>query len=175
MDLSKEMQQAAKARVAEALGGSTADVELSAEPELDFGGCHFLRATHRARPGSHSGHFAILPDDRVVDSFAEHSASADAILRACGAQASAEWWAQVVTRFGGIGGVLVDPKNAPSAVRKIQQAGEAYAPPALDANRRAITFFVIHYEENHPYKVRAQLDDASGIQISRTRLEPKAK
>ena len=170
VEMSKEAQRAAKARVAEALGGSAADVELSAEPELDFGGCRFLRATHRARPGSHSGQFAVLPDDRMVDSFAADGASADAILRACGAQASAEWWAQVVTRFGGVGGVLVDPQNAPSALRRIREAGETYAPPTLDGARRAITFFVIHYEENRPYKVQAQLADAGGLKITRTPL-----
>lgn len=170
VDVSKETQQAAKARVATALGGSAADVELSAEPELDFGGCRFLRATHRARPGSHSGQFALLPDDRMVDSFAADGASADAILRACGAQAPAEWWARVVTRFGGVGGVLVDPGNAPSGVRKIREAGETYAPPTLDGARRTITFFVIHYEENRPYKVQARLADAGGLEITRTAL-----
>jgi hypothetical protein len=175
VDVSKETREAAKARVAAALGGSPSDVELSAEPALDVGGCRFLRATHRARPGSHSGQFALLPDDRMVDSFAADGASADAILRACGARAPAEWWAQVVTRFGGVGGVLVDPENSPSAVRKIREAGEAYAPPTLDDARRVITFFVIHYEENQPYKVTAQLADAGGLQVTRTPLEPKAR
>lgn len=170
VDVSKETQQAAKARVAEALGGSASEVEISAEPALDLGGCRFLRATHRARPGSPAGQFALLPDDRVVDSFAADGASADAILRACGAQAPAEWWAQVVTRFGGVGGVLVDPQNSPSAVRKIREAGAEYAPPTLDGARRMITFFVIHYEENKPYKVTARLADAGGLQVTRTPL-----
>lgn len=170
MDVSKETRQAAKARVAAALGGSDADVELSAEPGLDFGGCRFLRATHRARPGSHSGQFALLPDDRMVDSFAADGASANAILRACGGEATAEWWAQVVTRFGGVGGVLVDPANAPSGVRKIRAAGEEYAPPTLDATRRTLTFFVINYEENRPYKVQARLADAGGLDVTRTAL-----
>ena len=170
VDLSEQTQQAAKARVAAALGGSSADVTLSAEPGLDFGGCRFLRATHRARPGSHSGQFAVLPDDRVVDSFATDGTSADAILRTCGAKATAEWWAQVVTRFGGVGGVLVDPANAPSGVRKIRAAGEEYAPPTLDPARRTLTFFVINYEEDRPYKVQARLADAGGLDVTRTAL-----
>src|SRR5690606_22679726 len=103
--------------------------------------CRFLRATQRTRPGSHAAQFALLPGDRLVDSFAADGASADAILRACGASAPAEWWAQVVTRFGGVGGVLVDPETSPSALRKIREAGHEYAPPALDDARRTITFF----------------------------------
>lgn len=47
VDVSKETRQAAKARVVAALGGSASDVELSAEPALDVGGCRFLRATHQ--------------------------------------------------------------------------------------------------------------------------------
>lgn len=175
MDVSKDVQQAARERVAQALGGSASDVELSAVPELDFGGCHFLRATHRKRHGSTPGQFAVLPDRSVVDSFAADGASAEAILRHCGESATPEWWAEVVTRFGGIGGVLVDPKNAPSAIRRIGEAGESYAAPAFDAARRAVTFFVIHYEENKPYKVEARLADTAGIDIRRTRLDPRPK
>jgi hypothetical protein len=175
VDVSKDVQQAARERVAQALGGSPSDVELSAEPALDLGGCHFLRATHRKRLGTASGQFAVLSDDRVVDSFAADGASAEAILRHCGTNATPDWWAEVVTRFGGVGGVLVDPKNAPSAIRRISEAGETYAAPAFDASRRAVTFFVIHYEENKPYKVEARLPDTAGIEIRRTRLEPRAK
>ena len=175
MTASKDVQQRARERVVQALGGSASEVELSAESELDHGGCHFLRATHRKRPGTASGQFAVLPDQRVVDSFAENGASAEAILRQCGDDAAPEWWAEVVTRFGGVGGVLVDPKNAPSAVRRIADAGETYAPPMLEASGRAVTFFVIHYEENAPYRIEARLADGAGIDIRRTRLTPRAK
>lgn len=171
------VQQKAKARMVEALGGTPADIELSALPALDFEGCHFLRATHRARLGSQPGQFAVLPDQRVVDSYAKDGASAEAILRACGAKAPAGWWASIVTAFGGVGGVLVDPENAPSAIRKIRQAGEAYAPPALgaDGEDRTLTFYVIHYEENLTYKVQARLRKDEGFEVTRTPMKPEAK
>lgn len=175
MTVDEQVQRAARERVAEALGGSASDVSLSAEPDLDVGGCRFLRATHRKRPGTASGQFAVLPDERVVDSFAGQGASAEAILRHCGSGATPHWWAEVVTRFGGVGGVLVDPKNAPSAVRRIGEAGEVYAAPAFDASGRAVTFFVIHYDENTPFKIEARLADGAGIDIRRTRLTPRAK
>ncbi len=171
------IQQKAKARMVEALGGSTSDIELSALPDLELNGCHFLRATHRARPGTQPGKFAVLPDQRVVDSFAKDGASAEVILRACGAQAPATWWASIVTSFGGVGGVLVDGEHAPSAIRKIRQAGEEFAPPALVATGadRTITFYVMNYEEELPYKVQARLPKGGGFEVTRTAMRPDSK
>ncbi len=137
------------------------DIELSAEPDLDRAGCHFLRATNKARPGAAVARFAVLPDVGVLSTSTD-GASASTILRACGDQAPGVWWAHIITRFDGqVPGVVVDPKTTPSAIRKIRAAGRAYSPPELNRNGAAasVSFFTLDHERGVVYQVDAELTD----------------
>ncbi|MCK6550550.1 hypothetical protein L6R52_32230, partial [Myxococcota bacterium] len=106
------------------------------------------------------------------------SAGAATVLRTCGRGAPAEWWAQVVTRLSGrVRGVVVDPVNAPSAIRKLRAAGREWAPPALKVGpgSTTLTFFTIEYERGVPYEVVAKLPSRGELTVELRELTPPKK
>lgn len=154
------------------------DITVGSVSDLDRGGCAFYRASNEAQLDSQPTHYAVLPDGQVVGSVATDPSALAAVLRACGHDAPAEWWAQVITRFSGeVGGVVVDPETAPSAVRKIREAGAEYAPPTLvtDSGSTTVTFYVMHYEEGTPYRVTAVLSGDGTLRVDRSEPGPDAE
>ncbi len=166
--------EAIRTTLASEYGWQRRDVELSAEPDLDRAGCHFLRASNKARPGSAVARFAVLPEGLVVSASNDGSSASD-ILRACGDGAPGAWWAQIITRFDGqVPGVVVDPKTTPSAIRRIREAGLAYAPPELDVRGSvaSVSFYTLDHERGVVYRVDADLADGHDLVTRHRAVKP---
>lgn len=150
------------------------DIEVSSVRDLDREGCRFFRATNTAQAGRQPAEYVTLPDGRIIGGQGTDTSRAATLLQSCGAGAPAQWWAQVITRYSGrVGGVVVDPVNAPSAIRKIREAGGDYAPPRLatDAGSTSIVFYAMHYERGMPYEVKATLSDGA-LSVDARELAP---
>lgn len=153
--------QAPLEQAAIAAGWQADDIELVAERRLDHGGCRFHTALRRKTFEAPALALAVLPDGEVV--VGDDDASAARVLEACGADAPADWWAEVVARFArGVGGKVVRPSNA-ADIEAIGQQGGAYQPPVLDTrgNARHLRFQTMHHEPRHAVSVMATL--AAGV------------
>lgn len=164
---------AVKNAAAKDFGWDPGDVQVATVGKLDRNNCTFFRATNTAQKDRAPAEYAVLPNGEVVG-----AKNAAAVLNACGRGAPAEWWAQVVTRLSGeVRGVVVDPKNAPSALRKIRAAGNEWSPPALRSTGTSTTvsFYTIHYEEGAPYEVNAALSASGALTVETRKLVAGAR
>ncbi|ALN79813.1 hypothetical protein [Lysobacter antibioticus] len=153
-------------------GWSKDQIEVGSTQALDLGGCRFYRVSNRARAGQQPADYAVLPDGSLVSGTQAGGASgAEAVLRSCGQNAPAEWWAQVVSRFAPVGGVMVD-ENAPSAIRRIRKSGASSYAPTLrpDGNAKVLTFYSNDYERSTTYRVTATLDAAGKLSVDKAAL-----
>jgi hypothetical protein len=129
------------------------------------GTCRFYRATNRARMDAGAVHVAVTPDDALIAASNDATAAAD-VLHRCGAQAPAEWWAEVVSRFSGrAAGKVVLPDDKLS-VNLVEATGEPYAAPRLarDASGTTLHYFVLQ-RAIVPASVEATLDAKGGLSL----------
>jgi hypothetical protein len=158
---------AVKAAVAQQLSWDQGDIEVGRVEKLDRGGCRFYRASNPARTDAAPVEYAFLPDGSLVGGDREQAkASVGALLQACGSEAPAEWWAQVVSRFAGTGGLVVD-ENAPSAIRRLRKAGIQGHAPSLrrDGDSTVLTYFSNDYERSRTREVTATLDAQGRLSV----------
>ncbi|WP_132999325.1 hypothetical protein [Luteimonas arsenica] len=155
-------------QAAVAAGWDADDVEIAAPGGIDARGCRFFTALHRTRMDAPALELAALPDGSVVVGGRDDEAAAR-ILAACGTDADAIWWAEVVARFSAAAqGKVVKPRNE-ADIEAIAGMGGDYAPPSLDRGAGATTlrFFTIQYEPARAARVSATLSDAGTIDVSR--------
>lgn len=158
---------AIKAAAAQQRGWDQGDIEVGRVEKLDRGGCRFYRASNPARIDARPVEFAFLPDGTLVGGDREQAvARAGALLQACGSDAPADWWAQVVSRFAGTSGVVVD-ENAPSAIRRLRKAGIEDHAPSLrrDGDSTVLTYFSNDYELSRTREVTATLDTQGRLSV----------
>lgn len=158
---------AIRAAAARVQGWDADAIEVGTVEKLDRDGCRFYRASHPGQLDASPVEFAVLPDGRVVggDRDAAKQGIGD-VLKACGETATADWWAQVVSRYAGTGGVVVDD-DAPSAIRRIRGAGIADHAPSLrqDGTSTVLTYFSHDYERSRTQAVTATLDAAGALSV----------
>lgn len=162
-----EQPDAVKAAVAQQLGWDQGDIEVGRVEKLDRGGCRFYRASNPARIDAAPVEYAFLPDGSLLGGDREQArARVGTLLQACGSDAPADWWAQVVSRFAGTGGVVVD-ENAPSAIRRLRKAGIADHAPGLrrDGDSIVLTYFSNDYELGRTREVTATLDAQGRLSV----------
>jgi len=158
---------AVKAAVAEQRGWDQGDIEVGRVEKLDRGDCRFYRASNPARADAAPAEYAFLPDGTLVGGDREQAAArVGALLQACGSDAPADWWAQVVSRFAGTGGLVVD-ENAPSAIRRLRKAGIQDHAPSLrrDGDATVLTYFSNDYERSRTHEVTATLDAQGRLSV----------
>lgn len=158
--------QAVQAAAARDHGWKLTDVRVGEVKELKRGGCAFFRASDPTRVGQAPADYAVLPGGQLAKGATE-------VLRQCGQGAPGEWWAQVIARFGGVPGILVD-KHAPSAIRKIRAAGEEWKAPELVASggTTALTFYTVEYELGRVYRVQASLPARGALSVKQEQIAP---
>lgn len=172
---SHERSAAVVAAVARDHGWSQDQIEVGSVDALSVGGCEVYRVSNRARLDSQPVHYAALPDGTLVNGSSQRDGDGDsgaaAVLRACGQNAPAEWWAQVVSRFAPVGGVMVDD-HAPSAIRRIRQSGADSYQPVLQPKdgAKVLTFYSNDYERSTTYRVTATLDAGGSLRIDKAAL-----
>jgi hypothetical protein len=152
-------------------GWKVEDVRVDEVERLRRPSCSFYTVGHKVRPIAHLANYAVLGGQQVIG--AGDGSVAAKILDACGDGAPPDWWAEIVTRFhGDLGGGLVlrDEKTRPDVVRKMIDAGEAFAPPVLDKERQSLTFLLLNPETNVLYRIQATRIGSGPVDVVKTKV-----
>ncbi|MCI0606706.1 hypothetical protein L0156_27285 [bacterium] len=149
------------------------EVRVDEVDELRHGSCSFYTAGHKVRPLSYELNYAVLKGDTIISLADEKAASK--IIDACGADAGAGWWAEIITRFHqdlGSGLVLQDAKQNPGATRKIQAAQKEFAPPALgnEGGNKIVTYYLLEPESFAVYTVKATKNPDGTFTVERNSI-----
>jgi hypothetical protein len=163
-----EQPEAVKAAATQQLGWDQGDIEVGRVEKMDHGGCRFYRASNPARTDAQPVEYAFLPDGTLIGGDRETAAArVGALLQVCGSDATPDWWAQVVSRFAGVGGLVVD-ENAPSAIRRLRKAGIEDSAPSLrrDGDATVLTYFSNDYERSRTHEVTATLDARGRLSVA---------
>lgn len=167
MNASPNAPDAVKAAAAQHAGWDPADVQVGQVEGLDRGGCRFYRASNPSRTDAAPIEYATLPDGTLVGGDAAQARERiGAVLQSCGRGAPATWWAQVVSRYAGSGGVLVD-ENAGSAIRRLREAGIQDHAPQLrsDGPATVLVYYTHDYERGRTQEVTATLDAGGRLSV----------
>ena len=171
------MDHATHTRIAAAAARSmrwqTADIVVKPDDELDRGGCTFLLAYNSNVHDTFPLHYALLPDGRIAGVDLSGNTAATALLRACGKQADANWWARVVTQFSAeAGGTPLTADSFASLIDEVRKAGGDFKPPTLTRSAAAsrLEFFslgtVMPVGGYIPYQVTAILPDQGELTVT---------
>ncbi|HSE43040.1 MAG TPA: hypothetical protein VLH08_19930 [Acidobacteriota bacterium] len=148
-------------------------IRIDEAQELKHGSCSFYAVRHTVRPLSYVLNYAVLSGETVLSVSDEQAAAK--ILDACGSDATAGWWAEVVTRFHeelGQGIVLHDAKDNFGAIDQIQSAKREFMPPKFseDASGKSVTFYLFEAEEFAVYFVKATRNKDKTITVNKAAL-----
>jgi hypothetical protein len=133
--------------------------------------CSFYTVAHTVRPLSYQGNYALLGGEQVVGT-GDGDVVAK-ILDSCSAGAPAEWWAEIVTRFHrdlGSGIVLRDENTRPDVVRKLKEAGKAFAAPALDNGKMPLRYLLLNPETYTLYRIEATRSAGGAVEVSKSKV-----
>ena len=178
MDGSHAMDDSTRDRIVAAAarehGWKAADVDVRTNEELDKAGCSFFVAVNARAPSHDVGNYAVLDDGRIAGVDPTGNAAAAALLKGCGKEASADWWAAVVARFSGdVGGLVLTSDGNPFAIKRIRDAGIEFKPPSLvrGAGAATLTFFTMDVNANQAFLATAVLSEAGTLSV---RTQPVA-
>jgi hypothetical protein len=147
-------------------GWNRDDVRVEEIERLRRPACSFFSAGHKVRPLSYLSNYALLSGTEIVGSGDGNVVAK--IVDSCANGASADWWAEIVTRFHqdlGDGIVLRDEQTRPDIVRKLREAGKTFAPPVLDPQRRSLRYLLLDPEAYVLYQVQATRSDSGPIEV----------
>jgi len=169
------MDDKVQQKIAEAVhaeyGWKVDEVRVDEVERLRSGACSFYTAVSTKRPLSYQPNYAVLAGNQVIGLSTEGAAAK--ILDACSAGASADWWAEIITRFHpdlGSGLVLSDKETRPDIVRKLTQAGQTFTPPAFGADKKSVSFLLLNPETYVLYRVEAKRTAAGAVEVVTTKL-----
>lgn len=148
-------------------------IEVGNVSKLDREGCRFYRASYPGRADASPVEYAMLQDGRLIGGEREKAkAMIGGLLQQCGQNASPEWWAQVVSRYAGTGGVPVT-ENTGAAIRQLKNAGIPDYMPTLirQDGRTVVTYFTYNYDRGATSKVTAVLDAGGQLTVSAERIK----
>lgn len=151
----------------------TDQIRIDEAPELRRGSCAFYTVRHTVRPLSYVLNYALISNETLLGDSDDQAASK--ILDACGSDASAGWWAEILSRFDnevGFGIVLQDSKQNLGAMDQIQTAKKEFVPPKFseDANGKSVSFYLLEPEEFTVYFVKATRNKDKAITVSKSSL-----
>jgi hypothetical protein len=156
------------------LGWKTDEVRVDEIDRLRRHSCSFYTAGHKVRPISYQLNYALVSGDQIVGSGNQNAAAK--ILDACGGDAPASWWAEIVTRFHpdlvpGI--VLQDPSTNRAATRRIEAAKKEFKAPAFsnESGGKTISYYLLDPESNLLYFVIAKKNSDGSITVERNELD----
>jgi hypothetical protein len=152
-------------------GWKTDEVRVDEVERLRHGSCTFYTAGHTVRPLSYQLNYAVLKGDTVISLVDDKAVSK--IVEACGKDAPAGWWAEIVTRFHqdlGSGVVLHDAKQNTGAVAKIETAKKEFAPPTFgnEKGSKTVTFYMLEPESFLIYSVNATFNPDGIVAVTQT-------
>lgn len=169
------MDEQVQRKIAEAAhaeyGWKPAEVRVDEVEQLRRSTCSFYTAGNTAHPLSFEANYALLPGDKVVGIGDENAVRK--ILDTCSEGTSADWWAEIITRFDGeIGGglVLTDESERPDIVRKLDKAGMKFTAPKFTHDKQNVTFLLLDPERYILYRVEAKRTAAGPVEVTKTKL-----
>lgn len=156
--------------VAKAKGWSPDQVQVDETEDLRRPACSFYTASHAVRPLDYQLDYALLGDRVVGPGDGKVVAQ---ILDSCSAGTTAEWWAEIITRFdrnlmGGL--VLSDEETRTDIVRKLNKVGKAFEPPVLDKDKRSLTYLMLNPETNVLYRIQATRSAGGPVEVVKTKV-----
>lgn len=156
-------------------GWKTNEVRVDEIDRLRHGSCSFYTAGHTVRPLSYQLNYAVLSGDVVVSTSDDQALTK--ILKACGSDAPAGWWAEVITDFHqelGSGVVLHDARQNAGAVRKVQDAKRDFVPPAFAQEgggaHKTVKYYLLDPEAFIVYWVEAIENKDGSISVSKKQV-----
>jgi len=166
----KVQQKISQAASAE-YGWKTEEVRVDEVERLRRPSCSFYTAGNSVRPLSYQGNYALLPGSQVVG--LGHGETVAKILDTCSSGASADWWAEIITRFhddigGGI--VLTDDQVRPDIVRKMDKAGMKFMPPSFSHDKQSVSFLLLDPESYILYRIEAKRTAGGDVEVTKTKL-----
>jgi hypothetical protein len=154
-------------------GWKPEEVRVSEVEWLRRPSCSFYTASNKVIPLSYQLNFALLGDGNVLG--AGEGRSVARILDTCGSDASADWWAEVVTRFHrdiGGGAVLRDEHTRSWVTRKLAKLNETFTSPSLSRDHRSLSYLLLNPETSAVYRVEAQRNQSGEIEVKSTQVLP---
>lgn len=154
-------------------GWKANEIEIEEEESLKRGSCSFYSALSNVRMLSYLPSYAVISGDTVVSLSDDQAVSK--ILNACGSDAPADWWAEIVKRFSrelGNGVVLTDANRYPNVIARIRDAKKEFAPPTFsdEAGGKTVNFIVLDGEAMLVYFVKATRAKDGAVTV--TKSEP---
>lgn len=133
--------------------------------------CSFYEVGSDVRPLSYEANYAVVSGNQVMGISSPNAAAR--ILDSCSADASADWWAEIITRFHpdlGAGIVLSDENERPDVVRKLIQAGKTFSAPAFKHDNQGVSFLLLNPETYVLYRVEATRTSSGAIDVVKTKV-----
>jgi hypothetical protein len=152
-------------------GWNANEVRVDEVERLRRRACSFYTVAHTVRPLSYQANYGLLAGKEVIGN--GDGKVVAKILDSCAADAPAEWWAEIVTRFHrdlGAGIVLVDESTRPDVFRRLKEAGKPFTPPTLDPARKVLRYLLLDPETNVVYRVEAKRTAGGEIEVSKSEL-----
>ena len=160
------------AKIIQAERGWKADeIEIEEEEFLKRGSCSFYTAVSNRRMLSFLPNYAVISGDTVIGISDKEAVSK--ILNACGSDAPADWWAEIVNRYLqelGNGLVLKSDKEHTDAIAIINAAKKEFAPPKFseEAGAKTVTYFLLEGEAYIVYFVQATRAKDHTVTVKKT-------
>ena len=154
-------------------GWKADEFEIEEEEFLNRGSCSFYTALSKVQMLSFLPNYAMISGETVVSVRDKQAVSK--ILNACGSDAPADWWAEIVTRYSqelGNGVVLTNANEFPNVIAKIRAAKKEFAPPKFsdEAGGKTVNFIVLEGEAMLVYFVKATRGKDGSVKV--TKSEP---
>ena len=146
------------------------EVEADEVEGLRTPACSFYIASSSERPLSYQANYAVLPGNQVVG-ISDHAVGK--ILDGCATNASADWWAEIITRFHhslGAGLVLTDEQVRPDIVRKMAKAGMRFTLPVFEKDKKGVSYLLLDPETYILYRVQATRKADGSVEVMKTKL-----
>ena len=147
------------------------EVAIDEKDELRRPACSFYIARNKVRPLSYVLNFALMDGGKVVG-IGDGKAVAK-ILDECSNGASADWWAEIVTRFHSDlgGGVVLHNEGTRSDItRQLMKAGANFFAPVFDQAQQSVRFLLFDPESGAVHRVDAKRDATGGIGVAQTEV-----
>lgn len=152
-------------------GWKANEFEIEEEESLNRGSCSFYTALSKVQMLSFLPNYAVISGETVVSIRDKQAVSK--ILNACGSDASADWWAEIVTRYSqelGNGAVLTNANEFPNVIARIRDAKKEFAPPKFsdEAGGKTVNFILLEGEAMLVYFVKATRAKDGNVTVSKS-------
>jgi hypothetical protein len=152
-------------------GWKADEIEIEEEESLKRGSCSFYTALSNRRMLSYLPNYAVISSDTIVSLSDDQAVSK--ILNACGSDAPANWWAEIVKRFSrelGNGVVLTDADRYPNVIARIREAKKEFTPPAFseEGGGKTVSFSVLEGEAMLVYFVKATRGKDGSVKVTKS-------